>query len=64
MKTFKDYYQMRVRQIRPFIYSLKLIKTYHSKEEIVFETLSSNIPSTRELIGYYQLTSANKFHNN
>ncbi len=64
MKTFKDYYQMRVRQVRPFIFSLKLIKTKHSKEKVVFETISSRIPSTRELIGYYQQTSANKFINN
>lgn len=53
MKNVNDQYQMRVSQINPAIFRLRLVKTDHRKENVVFETISSTIPSTRELIAYY-----------
>ncbi len=55
MENSYENYQMRVNQINPAIFRLKLIKTDpHKSENIVFETIASTIPSTRELIGYYK----------
>jgi hypothetical protein len=54
METSYDQYQMRVNQINPAIFRLKLVKTEQWRENVVFETISSTIPSTKELIGYYK----------
>jgi hypothetical protein len=53
MRNVIDQYQMRVNQINPSIFRLKLVKIDYRKENVVFETISSTIPSTRELIAYY-----------
>jgi hypothetical protein len=54
MKTIENHYQMRVNQINPAFFRLKLIKTDQLREDVVFETISSTIPSTSELIRYYK----------
>jgi hypothetical protein len=54
MNRAVNQYQMRVNQINPAIFRLKLVKIDSWKENVVFETISSTIPSTRELIGYYK----------
>lgn len=58
MKNEKDNYQMRVSQINPAVFRLKLIKTQSLKENVVFETIASTIPSTLELIGCYRQVSS------
>lgn len=58
MKHFKENYQMRVRQINPSVFRLKLIKIQQLKENVVFETIASTIPSTIELIKFYRLSAS------
>jgi hypothetical protein len=58
MKTISDNYQMRVSQINPAIFRLKLVKVDNLNESVVFETISSTIPSTLELIRYYRQACA------
>jgi hypothetical protein len=57
MNQINHNYQMRVSQINPAIFRLKLIKIDNEAENVVFETISSTIPSTLELIGYYKQVS-------
>jgi len=54
MNTPYFQYQMRVNQINPAIFRLRLIKSDQCRENVVFETISSTIPLTTELIGYYE----------
>ncbi len=58
MNAPDNQYQMRVNQINPVIFRLKLIKSDSCKENVVFETISSKILTTTELIGYYEQVSA------
>jgi hypothetical protein len=58
MKTLSDNFQMRVSQINPAIFRLKLVRIDNLNESVVFETISSTIPSTLELISYYRQFSA------
>jgi len=54
MNSALNQYQMRVNQINPDIFRLKLVKMDSCKENVVFETISSTIPSTLELISCYK----------
>jgi len=55
MENSYENYQMRVNQINPAIFRLKLVKTDAQRSDnVVFETIASTIPSTLELIGYYK----------
>ncbi len=54
MNIPENNYQMRVTQINPAIFKLKLVQTDKWRENVVFETISSTIPSTLELIGHYK----------
>jgi hypothetical protein len=54
MKAISGNYQMRVSQINPAIFRLKLVKIDNLNESVVFETISSTIPTTLELIRYYR----------
>ncbi len=56
METKENSYQMWVKQICPRIFRLQLVKKDYRKENVVFETISSTIPSTLELIFYYNQT--------
>lgn len=58
METRENSYQMWVKQICPRIFRLQLVKREQWKENIVFETISSTIPSTVELIFYYNQTES------
>ncbi len=53
METKENSYQMWVKQIYPRIFRLQLVKRDQWRENVVFETISSTIPSTLELIFYY-----------
>ncbi len=50
-------YQMRVSQITPSVFKLKLVRNNARKAIVVFETVASTIPSTLELICQYKQVS-------
>ncbi len=47
-------YQMLVNQITPEVYKLRLLSIESPGESIVFETLATTIPLTRDLIQRYK----------
>lgn len=53
-------YQMKVIQVNPDFFRLRLVEINPLEENIVFETIGSSIPSTTELINRYMDLNAGR----
>ncbi|MFN3555447.1 MAG: hypothetical protein ACK4VN_05745 [Bacteroidales bacterium] len=58
MKTPNRKYEMLVNQFRSNFFRIRLVEKNRRRRDIIFETFSDTIPSTRELLERYALVNA------